>query len=73
MYPMVPPCQSVCERVYNDCIQTIRMLNVSWPGMLNCRGLPDHDEGICTVPNAFVSITATAAPYKLKGQCAFLL
>ena len=73
MHPMVPPCRSVCESVYNDCIQTIRMLNVSWPGMLNCSGLPDHDEGICIAPNAFVSVTATPAPYKLKGQCAFLL
>ena len=73
MQPMVPPCRSVCESVYNDCIQTIRMLNVSWPGMLNCSGLPDHDEGICIAPNAFVSVTATPAPYKLKGQCAFLL
>ena len=72
MHPLVPPCRSVCESVYNDCIQTIRMLNVSWPGMLNCSGLPDHDEGICIAPNAFVSVTATPAPYKLKDQCAFL-
>ena len=64
---------TMCESVYNDCIQTIRMLNVSWPGMLNCSGLPDHDKGICIAPNAFVSVTATPAPYKLKGQCAFLL
>lgn len=73
IYSMVPPCRSVCESVYNDCIQTIRMLNVSWPGMLNCSGLKDHDEGICIAPNAFVSATATPAPYKMKGQCTFLL
>ena len=72
IHPMVPPCRSVCESVYNDCIQTIRNLNVGWPGMLNCSGLPDHDEGICIAPNAFVSVTATPAPYKLKDQCAFL-
>ena len=72
MHPMVPPCRNLCESVYNECIQTIRMLNVSWPGMLNCSGLPDHDEGICIAPNAFVSVTATPAPYKLKDECAFL-
>ena len=67
--PMVPPCRSLCENVYNDCIQSIRMLNFSWPGKLNCSGLPDHNEGICISPDAFVRSTPIPAPYKLTGQC----
>ncbi len=70
--PMVPPCRSLCENVYNDCIQSIRMLNFTWPYEFNCSGLLDHNEGMCITPDAFVSTTPTPAPYKLKGQCAFL-
>jgi hypothetical protein len=76
--PMVPPCRSLCESVYTDCIQSIKMLNVSWPEMLNCSRLPDHDEGICIAPNAFVTTTISSASspapsHKLKGECEFLL
>lgn len=63
--PMVPPCRSLCKRVYNDCIQSIQKLNFSWPGSLNCSGLPDHNEGVCITPAAFVS--------PLTGQCAIYL
>ena len=52
---MVPPCRSLCQNVYSDCIQSIKRLNATWPGNLNCSGLPDHNEGMCITPNAFVT------------------
>ncbi|XP_028393723.1 secreted frizzled-related protein 3-like [Dendronephthya gigantea] len=70
---MVPPCRSLCENVYRDCIQSITRLNFTWPGNLNCSGLPDHNEGICIAPNAFVGTTTpmptTPAPQQLKFHC----
>ena len=62
---IIPPCRSLCENVYNDCIQSIEKLNITWPSYLNCSGLLDHDEGVCITPDAFV--TPTPKPLQLTG------
>ena len=78
---IVPPCRSLCENVYKDCIQSITRLNYTWPGNLNCSGLPEHNDGVCVIPSAFVSTTpitdfvstTQTPPQQLKGECFPLL
>lgn len=68
---MFPPCRSLCESVYNDCLDSMKKVNFSWPGKFNCSKLPDHVNGMCITPDAFVSSTRTPSKtkLKLKGAC----
>ncbi|KAJ1193433.1 hypothetical protein NDU88_002731 [Pleurodeles waltl] len=38
---VVPPCRSLCERVYWDCKQLIETFGISWPEELECNRLDD--------------------------------
>lgn len=53
--PIIPPCRSLCEIIYNDCAPSLRRFNETWPVQLNCSSLPYRNEGMCIDPTAFVS------------------
>lgn len=50
---VVPPCRSLCERVYWDCKQLIETFGISWPEELECNRLDDCAEK----PHGMVDVT----------------
>ena len=40
--PILLPCRSVCEDVFDNCIKYYVALNLDWPQHLNCSNFPRH-------------------------------
>lgn len=68
--PMAPPCRNLCEKVYNDCISSMRKRKFLWPRNLKCSGLPNHATGMCIEPNSFVTVKGAV---KVRGMFLFTL
>uniref|UniRef100_A0A0L8I188 Frizzled-4 n=1 Tax=Octopus bimaculoides TaxID=37653 RepID=A0A0L8I188_OCTBM len=45
---VLPPCRKVCERVQEDCEDTMNSFGFKWPEFLSCKRFPTS--GLCTGP-----------------------
>ena len=63
--PLLLPCRSVCEDVFDNCIKYYFALKLDWPQHMNCSNFPRHP-AVCIKPSS--STPSSISPTTSSAQ-----